>query len=281
MVPYRPMSFPRCLRLISCQAENSEFIGRAIARYAAERLGMSIEFVDGIPWQERERLLDEGAIHAGWICGLPYVLKADRHRPGLELLAAPVMAGPRHAGRPVYFSDIVVRRDSTVRSFEDLRGSRWAYNEPGSHSGHNIVRYRLARLGERAGYFATVTETGAHQKTLRMIAAGEVDASAIDSTVLETEFRARPVLRRQLRVIESWGPSPAPPWVASRRVPPVLRRQLRRIMLAMHREPGGRAILREARLARFYGVSDRAYDPIRHMARVAADAVLQCSGRIR
>lgn len=127
---------------------------------------------------------------------------------------------------------------------------------------------------------STPAGSAAFRTCSRLIAAGEVDASAIDSTVLETEFRARPVLRRQLRVIESWGPSPAPPWVASRRVPAVLRSQLRGIMLAMHREPGGRAILREARLARFYGVSDRAYDPIRHMARVAADAVLQRSGRI-
>src|SRR5438128_449329 len=106
------MGRPRVLRLTSCQAENSEFIGRAVARYLADRLGLATEFVDGVPWQERERLLDGGNIHAGWICGLPYVRKADCRRPGIELLAAPVMAGARYAGRPVYFSDIVVHRDS-------------------------------------------------------------------------------------------------------------------------------------------------------------------------
>jgi len=230
--------------------------------------------VNGIPWQERERLLDEGAVHAGWICGLPYVLKADSRRPGVELLAAPVMAGTRYAGRPVYFSDIVVHRDSAARSFADLRGARWAYNEPGSHSGHNVVRYHLARLGEHGGYFGHVVQTGAHQKTLRMIAADEVDASAIDSTVLETEMRRLPVLARSLRVVETWGPSPAPPWVVSRRLPLALRRRLRSIVLSMHRESAGRALLRQARMARFAGVSDHDYDPIRRMAEVGGDTAL-------
>jgi len=46
--------------LTSCQSENSEFVGRALTRYFGERLGIRVEFVDDIPWEERERLLDAG-----------------------------------------------------------------------------------------------------------------------------------------------------------------------------------------------------------------------------
>ena len=245
-----------------------------MAKYVEERLEVATEFVDCVPWRERERLLDEGEIHAGWICGRPYVLKADCARPGVELLAAPVMSGIRYAGRPVYFSDIVVRRDSTARSFADLRGARWGYNEPRSHSGYNIVCYRLAQLGERREFFSRSVETGAHQRTLRMIARGEIDASAIDSTVLETEFRRHPALARAVRIVESWGPSPAPPWVVSRRVPFALRRDLRRTVLLMHREPAGREVLRRACTARFVAGTDRDYDPIRRMAKDGCGVVL-------
>src|SRR4029077_3972957 len=59
------MGCPYVLKLTSCQAENSEFIGRAVADYIADRLGVATEFVDDIPWQEREYLLDKGEIHAG------------------------------------------------------------------------------------------------------------------------------------------------------------------------------------------------------------------------
>ena len=257
------------LRLTSCQAENSEFLCRAITRYVGDKLGIATEFVVDLPWQRRERLLDDGSIHAGWICGLPYVLKTERSCPRIELLAAPVMAEARYANCPVYFSDIVVRHDNRARSFEELRGMRWAFNEPHSHSGYNIVRYKLGRLGERAGFFGKVVESGAHQATLRMIVSGEIDASAIDSMVLETELRRRPTLRHHLRIVETWGPSPAPPWVVSRRLSKALRKQLRRIMLSMHREPRGRAILREAKMLRFVSVTDSDYDPIRRMASIA------------
>ena len=268
------MSRPLLLKFTSCQAESAEFIGRAVARYVGDQLAIATRFVDDVPWPQRERLLDEGAIHAGWICGLPYVVKADSLRPGMALLAAPVMAGARYGRRPVYFSDIVVRHDHAARTFADLRGARWAINEPRSHSGYNIVRYELARRGERAGFFRKVTETGAHQATLGMILDGEVDASAIDSTVLETELRRTPELKRRLRIVETWGPSPAPPWVVSRRLPVALQRELRLTILSMHRDPGGRAILRAAHMARFASVSDADYDPVRRMANIAGSAVL-------
>jgi phosphonate transport system substrate-binding protein len=99
------------------------------------------EFINGIPWQERESLLDAGRIHVAWICGLPYVWKADRPRPHIELLAGPVMQDASYEDRPVYFSDVVVRRDSESTTFADLRGASWAYDEPGSYSGYNVVRY--------------------------------------------------------------------------------------------------------------------------------------------
>lgn len=257
------------LCLTSCQAPNADETVRAMAGYLAQRLQMPTEFVADIPWQERERRLDAGEVHMGWICGLPYVRKADRPRPTLELLAAPVMSGQRYEGRPVYFSDVVVRRDSPFRSFADLRGAAWAYNEPGSHSGYNVVRYHLATLGEYEGYFGRVVQSGAHQISLRLILRGEVDASAIDSTVLETELRRFPHIGQQIRIIATLGPSPIPPWTVQRSLPPAFRERLRHALLTMHEDAGGRAILAEAEIARFTAVTDRDYDPIREMARLA------------
>jgi len=116
------------LKLASCMAENTESFCGAVTAYLGDALGISIEYVSGIPWQERERLFDAGEIQILWLCGLPYVQKADRSDPMIELLAAPIPTGARYLGRPVYFSDVVVRRDSPYRSLFDLRGAAWAYN---------------------------------------------------------------------------------------------------------------------------------------------------------
>jgi len=260
----------KLLKLTTCQAENTHEVGHALAAYAAEQLSFETRFVDDLHWRERERLLDAGEIQAGWICGLPYVLKVDRSRPDIALLAAPIMAEARYQDRPIYFSDVVVRTDSPFRTFADLRGSTFAYNEPNSQSGYNIVRYHLATLNERSGYFGRVVESGAHLASLRLILNGEIDAAAIDTTVLAWFLARQPEMNLKLRTIATLGPSPAPPWVISTRVDAKLRHALQELLLHMHKSRRGRAVLRVGGIARFARVSNNDYDPIRRMYQTAA-----------
>jgi phosphonate transport system substrate-binding protein len=105
-----------------------------------------------------------------------------------------------------------------------------------------------------------------------MILRGKVDGSAIDSTVLEMEQSLHPEIASQIRVIDSFGPSPIPPWVAGQNVSAETQSALQRLLSQMHENPDGRRILQQAHMARFVSVSDRDYDPIRHMDRVASGA---------
>ena len=255
------------ISLVSVMAANADFLYRGLAGYLSRRAGVPVEAVQQPCWRERERMLDRGEAGICFICGLGYVRRA--HWADLELLAAPVMSAPRYGQRPVYFSDVVVRRDSPYQSFSDLRGAAWAYNEPNSHSGYTTGRYYLACRGERSGYFRRVVEAGSHQQALRLVSAGEADAASIDSTVLELELERTPELAAGLRVIHTVGPSPIPPAVISRTIPAPLRELLRGALLTVHEDPAGRELLASARLARFTAVNDRDYDPLRRMTELA------------
>jgi phosphonate transport system substrate-binding protein len=267
-------SMSQKLVISSCMAPNMDFLVYDLAGYLSEQLGLAVEAQLNIPWQQRELLLDEGQIDLCWICGLPYILKADRTPSRIRLLAAPVMRGARYLNTPIYFSDVVVRRDSPFLTLADLRSARWAYNEPGSQSGHNVVRYALARLGERHGYFGQVIQSGAHQTSLQMILNGQVDGSAIDSTVLEQELLDNPSIASQIRIIDTFGPSPIPPWITPINMDTELNSLLQGCLVAMEADQCGRRILDRAGMARFVAVSDKDYDPIREMARVAKDVHL-------
>jgi phosphonate transport system substrate-binding protein len=257
------------LRFTSIQAPNADPFCQALCDYLGSVLSLPTQFVNNIPWEEREAGLDSGNIQVGWICGLPYTWKADCHPPLVDLLAAPVMADPRYLGKPVYFSDVVVRRESPYLSFLDLRGKAWAYNEPHSHSGFNITRYKLASINEPRSYFGRVVAAGSHQRAMEYILSGEVDASAIDSTVLETELALDPGLRDRIRIIDCLGPSPIPPWVVTPSLPEELCSRLRQALLEMHLNPRGQGILASGRTSCFVAVSDQDYDPIRRMERMA------------
>jgi phosphonate transport system substrate-binding protein len=254
------------LSIASCMAENGEGLSRGVASYIRLKLGLPTEYISDLPWQQRERLFEAGGIEILWLCGLPYVHKADVRLPAMEILAVPVPAASRYGGRPVYFSDVIVRRPSRFRKFTDLRGASLAYNEPRSHSGFNVVRAYISELSEPRGFFASVHQSGAHTASIEMVLSGAVDAAAVDSTVLEWSAAARPAIMDELRVVHTFGPSPIPPWVVAKRVAPRLRAQLRTLMIGMDRDAAGRSVLEKGRMARFVAACDCDYDPIRRMA---------------
>ena len=249
------------LRTVTFLAPNMAPVYQFTMDYVGKRLNCDIDFVAGSTYEE--------ACHAdlSFICGLPYVLRsAPRRRPSpIHAIAAPVLQGARYQGRPIYFSDVIVRRNSPFRSFADLRGCSWAYNEPESQSGYGITRYWLVRSGETSGYFGTVVEAGFHQRAIRMVCAGEVDAAAIDSQVLAVELRDHPHLAEQLQVIDSLGPSTIQPLAVSSRLPESLRRDIQAVVTAMHADPDTRAILDRGFIDRFVPVQDSDYDDIRAM----------------
>jgi phosphonate transport system substrate-binding protein len=260
------------LHLASFLADNARPMYEGIAAYLARRLGIPAELLAGVPLDERHRRLDAGGIDVAFICGLPYSQKHDRPDRPVELLCAPVMAASRYGGRPVYFTDVVVRRDHPARAFADLRGTAWAYNDDGSHSGYNVVRHHLLALGETRGYFGRTVASGRHQTSIQMVLDGEVDASGIDSTVLELEMVRRPELEEILRTIATIGPSPIPPVVVARGLEASLRTRLEEAFLTMSGDAAGRAILAEGRMVGFVPVRDADYDPIRAMVRRAEAA---------
>jgi phosphonate transport system substrate-binding protein len=232
-----------------------------VTEEVGRRLGLPTELVVETSYESCKQDLNEVC----FVCSLPYVAFERR---GLDLavpVAAPVLEGERYGGRPIYFSDVIVHRDSPFRSFLDLRGRSWAYNEPMSHSGYGITRFHLVQLGETRRFFGEVVEAGFHQTAIRMVARGEVDGSAIDSQVLAMELRDHPELADQVRVVEALGPSTIQPVAVSRRVPEDMRAAIRDVLVAMAEDPPVRERLARALVERFVPVDARTYDDIRMM----------------
>jgi phosphonate transport system substrate-binding protein len=248
------------LRFATFLAPNMLPVYRLLAERIGDRLGRPVELVVGSSFDQFER----GEADLGVICGLPYVWLADRHPSPVEPLAAPVLAGERYGGRPVYYSDVIVRHDNPITRLEELRGRSWAYNEPASHSGHTVTLYSLVAMGARPGFFARVVEAGFHQRAIRLVHSGAVDAAAIDSQVLAIELRDHPRLAN-LRVVGSFGPSTIQPVVAASRLPGRLKDAVRELLVELGDDPRARPMLVHGFIERFAVVDDAAYDDIRAM----------------
>jgi len=229
----------------------------------AERVGQALEVPALLIEESRFEQLRNGSVGVAFLCGLPYV-RLCAEQPGmLRPLVAPVLDEARYQDRPVYFSDVIVGRDSLFRSFDDLRGQSWAYNEAGSFSGCLLVRHHLLQMGETESFFGRVTFTGRHQESIRKVVEGAVDAAAIDSHVLGVERLRNPELVSQLRVIASFGPSTIPLVVATDGVPATLQARIGAALCELGGDAGSRRLLASGLIRRFTPIDDRAYDDIR------------------
>jgi phosphonate transport system substrate-binding protein len=256
----------RPLHFVTFLAPNLLDLYQYLARRVAEQLDYPTELTTA------ESYADIHDADLAFLCSLPYVEMAGHGDSAIEPLVAPVLCGERYNGLPVYFSDVIVRRDSPFQSFADLRGRSWAYNEPHSQSGYGITRQRLLELGETRGYFGRVVQTGWHERSLRQVVSGEVDASAIDSHVLAVALRDEPDLAARLRIIDSLGPSTIQPVVVSSRLRDSFKAELRALFLTIADDPQARQVLRYAFIERFVAEDDSAYDDIRAMRDAAAAA---------
>jgi phosphonate transport system substrate-binding protein len=232
-----------------------------IAEAVAARLGTTAELHVGQDYEE----LADGRADLAFLCGLPYVHLADVPAPIVAPVAAPVLEGDRYGGRPIYFSDVIVPMDSPFRSFADLRGASWAFNEADSQSGFGVVRAHLASLGGTRGYFARVVEAGFHDTAIRMVADRAVDGAAIDSQVLTIALREEPELAGRLRVVEALGPSTIQPVVASSALDPAVREAVAEALTRLAGDPASHGPFAHGLVRTFVPVEDADYDDIRRM----------------
>ena len=241
----------------------------AIACYVGEQLGSVTTLAVGQSLAE----FTAGQVDIGFTCGLPYALGAGEPGCPFELLVAPVLIGERYQGRPIYFSDVIARPDSPFTSFENLRGCRWAYNQPESHSGWNVVCYSLLKRGKSPDYFGQLKQSGSHLRSLELVLSGQVDAAAIDSHVLDVFLSQNK--DAALRVIDSFGPSSIPPLIVARGLDPSLKKGIQDALLAMHEDQSAAGSLRVGAIARFVKVCDEGYDDLREMHRVVKQSRLE------
>ena len=237
---------------------------QALAQHVGARLGLPVSVASETrtsgPIEGEVDPFSAGEADVGFLCAPPFLELCHRVHAPVELLpAAPVFRDPRTMGRPIYFSDVIVRRSSPTQSFDDLEGGTWCYNDPCSLSGYHSLFSRLARNGGAHAFFRRVLHSGSHFESMRMVAEGGADAAAIDSNVLRLRLATDRALADHLRVVETWGPHPIQPIAVHRALSPDLKQRLAAAFLDLGSDPESRRALDAHDIERFVPVSEEHY----------------------
>lgn len=196
----------------------------------------------------------------GFLCSPSYLYLSRQAHPSVDLVPAGfVFRDPRYRGRPVYYSELVVRADQPAQRLSDLAGVAWGFNDECSLSGYFAALQSLHQMGTGPDFFGQRVRTGSHRASIAAILDGGIGAAAIDSNVLALFRREFPEAARDLRVIESWGPFPIQPVVVRRGLPGLEPQRIARALSGIHTDAEAAAVLSEFLFERCAPLEDAAF----------------------
>jgi phosphonate transport system substrate-binding protein len=227
--------------------------------FIGEELGRPVEYVDAPSYEEINRMVETREIDGAIVCSGPYV---DGHgKFGMELLAA-----PKAYGGTVYYSYIIVPKDSPAKVLDDLKGKSFAFSDPMSNTGKLVPEYMLVRKGTNSSkFFSKTVYSGSHDKSIDAVAEKMVDGAAVDSLIWEYLNKIKPGVTGKTRILLKSDAYAIPPFVVHPDLDPALKQKLRTTLLTAHTKPKGKELLDKMMTEQFVPIDDKAYDSIRAM----------------
>jgi len=232
---------------------------RELLDYLGKKSGHTVRLVQRKTYDEVNALFPKAEIDLAFICTGPFA--ASREKFGFDALATPQVRG-----QPFYQSYLIVPKDSSYQTFEDLKGRVFAFTDPDSNTGAMVPRFWLSELGETPeSFFSKTIFTYSHDNSILAVARGLVDAAAVDGHQWEYFQRFNPTYTSKTRVIRKSQLFGSPPLVASNRLKYEVRSEIKAIILSMHADPDGKRILEKLLIDRFVAPREEWYEPARAM----------------
>jgi ABC-type phosphate/phosphonate transport system substrate-binding protein len=182
--------------------------------WVGRRAGVDVEVIDHPAPAPLEDLWARDDLGLVFMCGWPFAMAGYRHR----LIAAPVPKPSRYEGRPIYFTDLAVHKNSPFHKLEDTFGRRLAWTVEHSQSGFNAVRYHLLHYlipGGKKLYMESVGPVISPIGSLKCLIENRADIAPLDSFTYDLMKANAPNMVENIRVVATTDAAPIPPLVAS------------------------------------------------------------------
>jgi phosphonate transport system substrate-binding protein len=180
---------------------------------------------------------------------------------------ARIVAKNQWHGKTTYTARIYVRKDSGLKTLEDLRGKTMAFVDPASSSGYIypmvlLVQRGLVRNRDPKTFFREVVFAGSHDASMRALLNGHVDAIASFDMARE-QYLKDPAERERLAWVAESPPIPEAGIAARSGLDAATVAAVRDALLRI-RGPQHAALLRRLYdIDGFEPAEDREYDPVR------------------
>jgi phosphonate transport system substrate-binding protein len=259
-------SAQQVLRLTAIPDEAPTELARKAAplvKYLEGKLAMKVEFTPVTDYAAAVEALVNKQVDVAWFGGFTFV--QANARSGGKII--PLVQREEDEK----FRSVFITADPAIKALADLKGHTLSFGSPSSTSGHLMPRsFLLDAKVDPDKDLKRVAFSGAHDATIAAVAAGKVDAGALNISVWDKFVADKKVDTAKVRVFYTTPPYFDYNWSVHADMPVALREKLAKAFLDLNSAtPEGKEVLELQRATRFIPTQPANYKGIEAAARSA------------
>ena len=234
-----------------------------LVKYLEKALGMKVEFTPVTDYAASVEALANKQVDMAWYGGFTFV-QANVRSGGK---AVPLVQREEDEK----FRSVFITSDPSIKTLADLKGKNVSFGSQSSTSGHLMPRSFLLQVNiDPDKDFKRVAYSGAHDATIAAVAAGKVEAGALNISVWEKFVADGKVDTSKVKVFYTTPGYFDYNWTVHADMPAAQREKLTKAFLSLDRNtPEGKEILELQRATRFIPTKAENYKGIEQAARSA------------
>ena len=234
-----------------------------LVKYLEKTLGMKVEFTPVSDYAASVEALANRQVDLAWYGGFTFV-QANVRSGGK---AIPLVQREEDEK----FRSVFITSDPSIKTLADLKGKNVSFGSQSSTSGHLMPRSFLLQANiDPDKDFKRVAYSGAHDATIAAVAAGKVEAGALNISVWEKFVAEGKVDTNKVKVFYTTPGYFDYNWTVHADMPAAQREKLTKAFLALDKStPEGKEILDLQRATRFIPTKVENYKGIEAAARSA------------
>ena len=216
-----------------------------LVKYLEQQLGMKVEFTPVSDYAAAVEALVNKQVDMAWYGGFTFV--QANIRSGGKVI--PLVQREEDEK----FRSVFITSDPGILTLADLKGKTVSFGSQSSTSGHLMPRSVLLQANiDPDKDFKRVAYSGAHDATIAAVAAGKVDAGALNISVWDKFVADKKVDPSKVRVIFTTAPYFDYNWTVHADMPAAQREKLTKAFLSLSAAtPEGKEVLDLQRATRF------------------------------
>ena len=247
------------------KGDESDYV--TLIKIVEDITGFEINTIKVTDYNAAVEAMRAGRAHIAWYGGKTYIKAAEI--ADAEAFAAGVRPGEKDAG---YYTFFVVKKDSKIKKFSDIKGKILSLNSIGSTSGDLIPQVELTKINlstTNEKDFENVFYAGSHDACLLAVLNNKSDVCGMSSRNFEARLVDNTFKKEQVRIIHKSDRVPPPPLAYSKKIPLEDRKKIKEAVLQAHKygEIGGYG----GKMSHYISVKDSDYDVLRNVVALLKD----------